>query len=280
MYNKPKSLYRLLHLLMPGAWGSRHAFMLRYAGAQPGAHGWLYEGQSNPEELSARLATGMARRTWVEVMPELPPTTRIIEPVEVSGAVYVAIEAAAIKATLAAGSSNEAAYQATLRRKLAEVKIKPALEIARRAVADGHKVVLWRWLNEIGTKIVGAFRPGETVFQLRREDDGFKRERICQDFRNHPGPAFMVASMGIGGVALDLSCSDYGIFAELDWNPSTVAQAAMRTFHLSRPHVLVFLHTDDPVETRLVEVLDIKNNFAAAVGLGSEEVSRMVLGHA
>ncbi len=277
MYNKPKSLYRLLHLLMPGAWGSRHNFMLRYADAQPGAYGWIYEGQSNPDELAARLAMGMARRTWQEVMPELPPTTRVIEPVEIAGSAYVAIEAAAMKAALASGTASEPGYQAALRRKLAEVKIKPALEIARRAAADGHKVVLWRWLNEIGEKLVGAFRPDERVFQLRREDDGFKRERIRQEFHDFPGPAFMVASMGVGGVALDLSASDYAIFVELDWTPANVQQAERRTFHKDRPHVVVYLHADDPVETKLVEALDIKNSFANAIGLGFDDIARRVL---
>ena len=276
-WNKPKSLWTLLHLLSPGAWGTQFQFRSRYAGAEPGAYGWTFESASNTDELQARLATVMVRRTWADVMPELPATTRVIEPVEISGAAYAAIESATMRAALARGTANAAGYLATLRRKLAEVKIKPARDIALQAAADGHKVVLWVWHNEIGDKLQGAFGPECAVFRLQASDSGPRREATVEQFRDHVGPAFLVASMGAAGVGLDLSCSDYAIFVELDWTPAVMHQATMRTFHKDRPHVLVFLHADDPVETRLIVALDVKNSFASALGLGFEDVARRVL---
>ena len=276
-WNKPKSLWTLLHLLSPGAWGTQFQFRQRYAGAEPGARGWTYEGATNTEELQARLAMVMVRRTWADVMPELPATTRVIEPVDIPSTAYAAIEAATMRAALARGTANAAGYLATLRRKLAEVKIKPALEIARQAAADGHKVVLWVWHNEVGDKLVKAFSPEEYVFRLDRSQNGFQREATAQAFRDHVGPAFLVAGMGVGGVALDLSASDYAIFVELDWTPANVQQAEFRTFHISRPHVVVYLHADDPVETKLIAALDVKNAFASALGLGFEDIARGIL---
>jgi SNF2-related domain len=277
MWNKPKSLYTSLQLLTPAAWGTGFTFKKRYCDAQPGAHGWTYEGSSNEEELAARMRTIMARRTWAEVMPELPPATRIIEPVDLTGAAYVAVESAAMKATLAHGNASQAGYVASLRRKLAEAKIKPACQIARQAAEDGHKVVLWVWHNEIGAKLTAALPAEWPAFRLQSSDPALKREAIIDAFRHTEGPAFLVASMGVGGVGLDLSCSDYAIFAELDWTPAVVSQAEMRTFHISRPHVVVYLHTDDPVETALIEALDVKNSFANAVGLGESEIIQKVL---
>lgn len=279
-WNKPKSLWTLLHLATPGAWGTEFVFRKRYCDAQPGSHGWTYDGQSNAEELKARLATIMVRRTWVEVSPELPPTTRVIEPVELSGSACAAIEAASMKVVLARGTANAAGYLATLRRKLAEVKIKPACEIAKRAALDGHKVVLWIWHNEIGDKLTDALAKDWATlrtFRLQSTDSGLKRESIIDAFRQIDGPAFLVASMGVGGVGLDLSCSDYAIFVELDWTPAVLQQAEMRTFHMSRPHVVVYLHADDPVETRLIEALDVKNSFAKALGLSASEIEREAL---
>jgi SNF2 family DNA or RNA helicase len=279
-WNKPKSLWVLLHLLNPGAWGTQFEFRKRWAGAEPGAYGWTFEGATNTDELQARLRTIMVRRTWSEVMPELPATTRVIESVDISGAAYAAIEAATMKATLARGTANAVGYLATLRRKLAEVKIKPALEIARQAAADGHKVVLWVWHNEIGDKIEAVLRDSDAVpnvYRIRASQDGFQRECVKAEFTKHPGPAFLVAGIQVGGVALDFSASDYAIFVELDWTPANMQQATMRTFHKDRPHVLVFLHADDPVETKLIEALDVKNAFANALGLGFEDVARSVL---
>jgi hypothetical protein len=115
------------------------------------------------------------------------------------------------------------------------------------------------------------------VFRLQAGDPAPKRQRILDAFRAHEGPCFLVASMGVGGVALDLSASDYAIFVELDWTPANVQQAEFRTFHRDRPHVVVYLHADDPTETKLIEVLDLKNSFANAVGLGFDDVVKKVL---
>ena len=220
----------------------------------------------------------MVRRTWAEVMPELPPTTRIIEPVELTGAQLVAIEAAAMKASLARGTTTVAGYQATLRRKLGDIKVKPAVEDALRAAADGHKVVLWCWHNEVSDKTAATLGSDVAVFRIRSADNAGKREASRRAFQDHDGPCFMVANIGVGGVALDLSCSDYAIFVEFDWTPANMDQAAMRTFHKDRPHVLVFLEADCPTEAALVEALDVKNGFAAALGLGADDVARKVWG--
>jgi SWI/SNF-related matrix-associated actin-dependent regulator of chromatin subfamily A-like protein 1 len=276
-WNKPKSLWTLLHLATPGAWGSEFAFRRRYCDAQPGAHGWSYVGQSNADELKARLETIMVRRTWAEVAPELPATTRVIEPVEISGAEYAKLESASMKLTLARGTSNASGYLATLRKRLTAVKIRPACQIAERAALDGHKVVLWVWHNEIGERLTAALSTAWPAFRLQSSDSGLKRESVIDAFRQVGGPAFLVASMGVGGVGLDLSCSDYAIFVELDWTPAVVQQAEMRTFHMSRPHVVVYLHADDPIETKLIAALDVKNGFANALGLGSGDIERAVL---
>jgi SWI/SNF-related matrix-associated actin-dependent regulator 1 of chromatin subfamily A len=281
VWNRPISLYLILHTLMPGAWGTKFEFAIRYCNAQPGSHGWTYDGISNEQELSARLRQVMVRRTWLEVMPELPPTTTVVEPVALTGAQLTAIEASAMKAALARGTSNEAGYNATLRRKMAEAKIKPAVEIARQAVADGHKVVLWTWHNEIGDKLALALASQEfgnwSLWRLQAADSVTRREQVVAEFRACDHPAFLVASMGVGGVGLDLSCSDYAIFVELDWTPAVVQQAAMRTFHKDRPHILVFLHADCPIEIALVQALDVKNGFAAALGLDAGDIARRVL---
>jgi hypothetical protein len=247
--------------------------------AQPGAHGWTYDGISNADELQARLERVMVRRTWASVMPELPPTTRVIETVGLTATQLAGIEAAAMRVSLAHGTTTVAGYNATLRRKLGEVKIKPAVEIAKRAAADGHKVVLWCWHNEVADKVATlAEASGVACWRLQSADSANRRDEAVAAFRACNYPAFLVANMGVGGVGLDLSCSDYAIFVELDWTPAVVQQAEMRTFHKDRPHCLVFLQSDCGIEAALIEALDVKNGFAAAVGLGADDVARRVLG--
>lgn len=272
MWNKPKSLYTILHLLAPGAWGTQHQFRVRYCNAQPGSHGWTFDGISNADELRDRMMQLMVRRTWADVAAELPPTTRVLEPVGLTAAQYQAIEVAATHTSLAHGTNTLAGYTATLRRKLAHAKIKPAIEIAKQAAKDGHKVVLWTWHNEVADKLAVALVKEGLVLRYSADLPARVRDQQVTLFREACEPTFMVVGMGVGGLGLDLSCSDYAIFVELDYTPANVHQAEMRTFHISRPHVVVYLYTDDPVETKLVEVLNIKNGFAGALGLSAENV--------
>ncbi len=282
MWNKPKSMWQLLHFLTPGAWGTAFEFKRRYCGAEPGAHGWTYEGITHNDELRARIGYMTARLTWKDVAPDLPPTTRTFEPVSLTAKQYADLEAAAMKATLAKGTSSAAGYFANLRRKAGMLKVKPAVEAALHSAEDGHKVVLWAWHNEVLDKLEGEFAEEATYssrpwWTLRSSDSVAQREVNVDEFRRHDGPAFLVASMGVGGVGLDLSCSDHAIFVELDWTPAMVYQAEMRTFHKDRPQSVTYFYTDDPTETKLIAALDAKNGFANAVGLGSDDIMQEVL---
>jgi SWI/SNF-related matrix-associated actin-dependent regulator 1 of chromatin subfamily A len=279
MWNRPISFYPILHMVTPGAWGGRHAYAAQYCDAQPTSHGWSYTGQSNPEELAERLREVMCRRSWQDVLGHLPPVTRVVEPVEVSNSKLAELESAAIRAALARGTNNVAGYLATLRRKLAEVKVVPTVELATQAMTDGHKVLAWYWHNEVGDKIqaaVEAAAPGK-VYRYSAAMSATEREDSLGRFRAHVGPATMVIGMAVGGVALDASCADYAIMAELDWIPANVQQAEMRTFHPSRPHIVVYLYADVGVERKLIEALSVREGFQSALGLTGEHIARFVL---
>ncbi len=277
MWNKPITFYPVLQLLT-GAWGSRHAFGAQYCNAHPTSHGWNYGGQSNAEELKERLREVMCRRSWQDVLGQLPPVTRVVEAVEIANSKLAELESAAIRAALARGTNTVAGYLATLRRKLAEVKVAPAVELATQAMADGHKTLVWYWHNEVGDKIeaaLSAAAPG-AVYRYSAAMGPSEREDALGRFWEHQGPAVMVIGMAVGGVALDASCADYAIMAELDWIPANVQQAEMRTFHPSRPHVVVYLYADVSVERRLIEALSIREGFQAALGLTEAQIARFV----
>jgi SWI/SNF-related matrix-associated actin-dependent regulator 1 of chromatin subfamily A len=284
MWSRPISLHPVLHLISPGAWGARHAFGLRYAGAEPGAYGWHYDGISNSEELQARLGEVVYRRTWKDVVGDLPLTQRIVEPIEIAQKDVQQIEELAMDAALARGKSTVAGYTATLRRKLASLKVKAAVETATRAMQDGHKVVIWTWHNEIAEKISSAINQGAglqvghfATFRLNSHDSQTVRDVQVKQFREMPIASAMIAGIAVGGVAIDLSCSDYAIFAEVDWTPANVLQAEMRTFSPTRPHVVIYLEADVPLERKLFEALGVREDMNARVGLGESEIARMVL---
>ncbi len=288
MWSKPDNLYAILHLIAPGAWGAHHAFGCRYANGLPGAHGWSYNGTSNDDEFKARLQHMILRKTWAEIAPDLPPTVRVVEPISVTGRQLASIESSAMNAALARKSAvTMAGYLATLRRKIGETKVGPAADAAWDAIVGGHqKVVIWAWHREVAAKIVAEATErirakgyiGAKVLELRSDMDGNERAAVIAEFKHHPQAAVLVAGIAVGGVAIDLSCSDYAIFAEVDWTPANNRQAEMRTFAPTRPHCVVYLYADVPVEVALFQALRVKEGFETAIGLGFDAVAEQVLG--
>ena len=276
-WSNPDSLWSILHVIAPGAWGGHFEFAKRYAGAMPTAHGWIYKGSSNEDEMRERLAEMMVRRTWKDVLGQLPPVQRVVEPVDVPVVKKAALEAEAHKIVLAHGTNTVAGYLSTLRRKLSELKIAPAVEAAKQAMADGHKVTLWTWHTEVAAKLQKELAKHCTVYRLSADMDADTREAQVNGFRAHAGTCAMITGITVGGTAIDLSCSDYAIFVELDWIPANVYQAEMRTFHPSRPHVVVYLYADVPIEKKLVEGLGVREGFQTSLGMGFDEIAKMVL---
>lgn len=280
MWSNPDSMYALLQIVTPDAWGSHHEFGKRYCNAKPTAYGWNYSGLSNAEEFAARLKYMMVQRSWKDIAPHLPPTTRSIEPVPIPGTKLAAIESAAFRAMFAKTNkiSTVAGYLATLRRKLAEAKIGAAVQATLAAMNNGHpKIVLWAWHKDIADQLAVAVAAEDKTIKICRYRSGDDTPEI-EAFAAATTRAVIVCSIAAGGVAIDLSASDYAIFVELDWIPANVYQAEKRTFNPARPDAIVYLYADTPVETKLIEALGIKEEFQNSLGLSYEAIANTVLG--
>jgi SWI/SNF-related matrix-associated actin-dependent regulator 1 of chromatin subfamily A len=84
LLNRPAELWSLLHFLAPTEWPNFYKFAHRYCGAFRSEWGWDFSGSSNLEELNAKLRRGlMLRRLKADVLPELPPLTRALVPLDV-----------------------------------------------------------------------------------------------------------------------------------------------------------------------------------------------------
>lgn len=287
MWTNPRTLWPILNLLAPGAWGTEFEFCKRYTNATQSAYGWTYNGVRNEDELRLRLNEMILRLTWKDVVKELPPTTNVVELVQLTNTDKQRSESLAQKAQLAAvGAGVQAStvgYLATLRRLFGMAKVGRAVDLAKRAIDDGHKVVLWSWHNDVADALVCELGGRCILHQfLRAQDSQRAREIYLKNFQESAHPLALVSALNVGGVAIDLSCADVNIFVEMDWIPATMYQAAMRTFLPNRPSANVWMVADVPIERRLVDVLGCNEACQSAVGLGYEEITARiteVLGH-
>lgn len=267
IWSRPESLHPILDLLAPRAFGRFHDFGVRYCNGQPGQYGWNYKGKSNQDELRQRLDHVVRRRTWADVAPHLPPTTRIRQPVPITPAQLADVERAVMLSLRTTDRATQVGYLAKLRRKLGEFKVKAAVTAAKQAIADGHKVVVWTWHKGVAGKIKRALGLAWPLDATMSQDD---RDNIVGAFQVEPQPCAMVASLGVGSTAIDLSCATHAVFAEFDWTPAVVYQAEMRTFHPTRPMVAEYLYADVPIDAALLDTLLTKNENANDLGLGYE----------
>ncbi len=281
MWSNPRSMWPILNLLAPSAWGTEFEFCQRYMNAKQGAYGWKYDGTRNESEFTSRLSEVVKRRTWHDVAPQLPPTVNVVEPVVVDNKTRHALELEAERSRLATGNAasyqNVAAATATLRKRYGMLKVKRAVELAETAMRDGHKVVLWTWHTDVADHL----RNEMTVFhgyKMTAEQSQDQRAALISSFQNTNAPMFMVVPLAVGGVAIDLSSADVNIFVEVDWIPATNYQASMRVFKPERPHSNIWLFLDVPVERRLLEVLGANEACQTAMSLGYAEIANRVLG--
>jgi hypothetical protein len=276
LWNKPKGLWHILDMLNPGAWGDYWTFCKRYADAKPGAYGWRAEGSSHEEELRTRLQETMLRRTWKDIASNLPPIQRGVEIVPLSDATRDRVEESA--ARLRAGTASTVVGDlARLRKMYAKEKANAAMIKAREAMQDGHSVIVWTWHREVAAELattIASVSDASTV-HIDGDTPPSERERIIEHARTMAAsrPVCLVATMGALATAVNLSFADVEIFAELDWNPDSIAQAEMRPYDGTRPIASVFLVADCEVEQKLMDALlskfEVKDKLGVAPGVGS-----------
>lgn len=277
MWSNPRSMWPILNLLAPGAWGSEFEFCQRYMNAEHGAYGWKYSGTKNEAEFRNRLSEVLIRRTWHDVAPSLPPTTNVTEPVCVTPSVANKLAMQCERSRLSKGASYQSTVSAIagLRKSYGLLKVKRAVELALDAMSNGHKVVFWTWHTEVAAALYDAM-PTPTR-NITADDSQDMRALAIHNFQRAVKPEAFIVPLAVGGVAIDLSSADVNIFVELDWIPATNYQASMRVFRPDRPHSNVFLFLDVPVERRLIEVLGANEACQTASGLGYDEIAAKVL---
>ncbi len=278
LWNQPAGLWSLLRSCTPGAWGTFKKYTEAYASGTPGAYGWTTGAPSRVTELRDRLQEIMLRREWRDVQAELPPMVRTIEtaPITASESLQLDKIAAAIRDELV--QREEISANPTIvgelerqRRLLAKRKAPVAAQVAIRTLMSGEPAVVWVWHRDAADEIAVRIRKQHLdVYVITGKTPQHQRDPILDMWRSHSYAA-LVISMGVAPAGIDLSHSAHAIFAELDWTPATMGQAAMRTFSPARPNFETYIIGEHPIEYRLMEVLAHKVETGAIMGVAATD---------
>jgi SNF2 family DNA or RNA helicase len=246
-YNRPKDLWQLLDIVLPGYFGSRWDFDKRYCGAYPGKWGGLEypkSGSFNAEELKMRLAHYMIRREKYEVASELPPMTfqvRWVDATSEARKVFAQAQLNIGKKTL------HDAVVATLKGKVEEA-ITLAQESRRFLLATWQKTdarAIHHILNAdkdtpcaLITGDMPTAKRADTIREARARGQGIVATTDS-----------IAESLNLQGVA------SVGILHALDWTPLKLAQLFARLHRLGQvdPVIWYLVAMRDTVDQVIID---------------------------
>lgn len=267
IYTHPIDLWNVLGTIAPGAWGDQYAFGYRYCDPQESGWGTTFDGVTNESELKHRLSEIMIRRIWKDCKNDLPPISRSIIVAEIEGGRRKKLDLLAAK--LRNERTNAAANLSIYRALLADLKISSTIAEALKIHAACEPQVIWTWHKEMADQItLKLIEKDLTVFKIHGDINADKRELLIDAWKNEPR-GVLVATMAVAQVGIDLSHASVATFSELDYTPTVIAQAEMRTFDATRPMRVNFVVADHIIDQRMIKALIGKLGASDPLGLGS-----------
>lgn len=292
--NRPADLISLLKMLglLDTAFGGWYAFARRYCQAYQGDYGWDLSGAAYLDELNEKLRqTCLVRRTKAEVLTELPPKVRVIQPVELSGEgerAYRDLEGSFLdwlrnasqdELESAEGKGKILEMLNALRQAAGVAKIEPALEAIAGYQAAGRKVVVFCHHHAVMNGISEALEPGTWV-RIDGTTTLDKRQAAVDRFQSDPTATVFVASTKAAGVGLTLTAASDVLIVEQEWVAADLDQAEDRCHRIGQTGSVQAVHliAEDTVDARLQEAVERKRAIAEAAITGQGGEAPMVSG--
>ena len=239
--NRPRDLFVLLQLVGHPLGRSFLSFAKRYCAAEKTQYGWKTDGASNLEELTIQLHGAMLRRAKDEVL-SLPPKLRTWLPTTdaIGTANREMREAIDLLVARRAGSGASdqrsrirlLAILTRARQKLAVAKYETTLDLARSAVEQGEKVIVFSCFDEPLQRLAKAFGPAAVV--VTGKVASAKRQHLVDRFQQDDEVRVFLANIIAGGIGLNLTAATQVIFNDLDWVPANHWQAEDRAYRLGQ----------------------------------------------
>lgn len=290
MRNSPRDLFGLFEFINPKSMSGYWTFAKRYCAAVLGENGyWEDKGESNPEELSARLKviSYSKLREDPDVAPYLPKAQRHVIQCQAPAALqkqYDSMEkelATFVKPGLADGDgvsmqSREAVKALTIM--VSAAKIPTAIKRCYEHLDADRKVVVFAHFHETLQAFIEAAEKDATfpIWIATGWVAPEKRDERIESWKQYKGGGILVCSTIASGMGIDLSDADISLFLEFEWVPADFRQAEDRQvdMHLGKkkgPPVFEYLFVKKTIDEAMGGALlrKIRSN-VQIVGADSE----------
>ncbi len=275
--NRPAELVAQLRILgRLEEFGSGAQFGRRFRG--PDAHVRLHW------HLHARC---FVRRLKQDVLPQLPPKTRSVVPVELDNAAEYRLAERDVVAWLQSQPLDlgelDAKVAAALRAErlvrlnalkllAARGKLHAALAWIHNFCSSGEPLVVFAHHREIQRAVLERF---PSALRILGEDSPAARERALRAFQEGEGAGsgLIVCSMAVAGQGLTLTRTSSVAFLELEWTPAMHDQAEDRCHRIGQRDAVnaTYLLAADTIDETIATLLERKRAVIGAVTDGRSE---------
>ncbi len=284
--NRPDDLWSLLNILDPKAFRSYWRFCEEYCKVYHNGYGWIVGGLRNEQGLQEVLKPYMMRRLKSEVLDlpeklvrrvwvELEPGDR--KAYEQMRKHYLAELTTRTVSAPTALAMVTRLKQILVSRGLLESALTPLSGAKADAVLDiieddGQVVVFSQFSTAINAlslrlqreKIEHVVMTGDTPLE--------RREEAIRAFKG--GTQVLLATIGVGGVGLNLTCANTAVFLDLPWSPALVEQAQDRLHRIGQQNTvtIVELLARNTIDQYILRLLNEKQDdiVASLAGLLQE----------
>lgn len=154
------------------------------------------------------------------------------------------------------------------------VKLDLCLDLIKKAVAGGHKILLFSQFTSMLAIIVERLAAEEiSHFVLTGATSKEKRAQLVEEFGQGKAEVFCI-SLKAGGTGLNLTAADIVIHYDPWWNQAVQNQATDRAHRIGQNNVVTVykLIAKDTIEEKIVKIQEQKSQLADEI-LGGEGIS-------
>ena len=165
-------------------------------------------------------------------------------------------------------------------------KIEVVLQLLREAFHSSKKVLLFAFFNNCNDLIYRSSKELNlaNVYwdAINGSTSSEDRQRIVDEFTEHPGPGILVLNPKAAGAGLNITAATIVIHYTLNWNPALEMQASARAHRLGQknPVTIYRLYYEDTVERIMVDRIIWKKNLAGKAVMASNQEREKLLNRA
>uniref|UniRef100_A0A1Q3F1L1 Putative swi/snf-related matrix-associated actin-dependent regulator n=1 Tax=Culex tarsalis TaxID=7177 RepID=A0A1Q3F1L1_CULTA len=278
--SRPLELFSQISMLDRKFFGFRE-YSARYCAGKQTQFGWDATGQSNLVELNLLLAAKfMIRRTKQDVMSQLAEKSRetvLLDPslLWTNQEVEEDLQSYAADYSISKGKEREEImfkyYNAT-----AEAKAPAVCSYLKKVLKEGQKFLIFahhiKMLDAISKELTKLKVDHIRIDGTTRSD---VRSELVNKFQSKDACRAAVLSLKACNAGITLTAAQLVIFAELDWNPSTLAQAESRAHRIGQEGAVLvrYLLAKGTADDIIWTMLQKKQTVLNKAGLCNEDFS-------